>query len=154
MSLTSSIRSILVAGIGSPHGNDQAGWTAVEKLQEQFDTPEGASVSFIKLNTPIDLLELAVSGRQEQAQFWIIVDACLAGSPGTVHCWRWPALPVETFAKTSTHALGLIDTLQLAETLEVLAETVWVYGIEVDEHQRAIGRCLDQIALRIHQLLA
>ena len=154
MNLTSSKRWILVAGVGSPHGDDQAGWTAVERLQEQFDTPEGSPVSFVKLNTPVDLLELALKGQQVPSETWILIDACIAGSPGTVHCWRWPELPFQTFAKTSTHALGLIDTLKLAETLEILPDTIWVCGIEVDEHHQAIGRCLDQIVLRICQLLA
>lgn len=152
---------ILVAGIGSPHGEDQIGWIAVDSLKRVFDKRLSSEIEFIKLQTPVDLLEYTSEGLfndlNREPRIWVLVDACLAdGSDNpasVVYCWKWPELPCESFTKTSTHALGVVDTLTLAQALEILPETVWIYGIQVDQDQSSIDGCLQQIASGLRSLL-
>ena len=152
---------ILVAGIGSPHGQDQTGWIAVDWLQEAFDEMASFEIDFVKLKTPVDLLEYTsdslVDDQNRQPSIWVLVDACIADGSGDqtseVYCWQWPDLPCESFAKTSTHALGLDDTLRLAQTLEILPESVWVYGVRVDQDRQSIEGCFRQIASKLRIFL-
>lgn len=114
---------ILVAGIGSPHGEDQIGWIAVDSLKRVFDKRVSSEIDFIKLQTPVDLLEYTSDGLSDdlsgEPKIWVLVDACIAedsdNPASVVYCWKWPELPCESFAKTSTHALGVVDTLTLAQ---------------------------------------
>ena len=149
--------SILVAGIGSPHGHDLAGWLVIDTLEKDLQPYPSPTVLYVKLQTPMGLLDGAELGSEtgcNKEQVWILIDACIGLDPGAVHRWRWPEMPKEFAAKSSTHALGLIDTLQLAESLGILAKEVWIYGVSVEDLQASVGLCKDLIGQDIVKLLA
>jgi hydrogenase maturation protease len=77
----------------------------------------------------LDLIELWKGAEQV-----ILIDAVLSGaSPGTIHVWNdhieLKKLKHDTF-RSSTHALGLADTIELAQVLDRLPKALIIYGIE------------------------
>ena len=75
--------AVRVVGLGSPHGDDQAGWRLADWLQQRT-MPEGVEV-VVASDVP-DLLELC-----DGCQTMILVDACRSGQPaGSVHRYDWP----------------------------------------------------------------
>ena len=71
----------------------------------------------------------------------ILIDAVASGAaPGTVHCLDVSAAPLnrELF-KSSTHALGLADAVELSRTLGTLPSRVLVFGVEVSDLSAGLG---------------
>lgn len=113
----------LVVGIGSPHGDDQAGWLAVRQLRAT--TPDAAQ--FATVMTPIEMLDMI---REDQRL--IICDACHGlGFVGSRHRLRWPLDCLWALPASTTHALGLVDTLQLAQSLGRLPMIVVIWAMEI-----------------------
>lgn len=98
-----------IVGLGSPHGDDQLGWIAVDYLR--LCLPAG--VSAVKAASGVELLEFLVG--QEDI---IIVDAAAPASrPGSIRFFVWPSADLAAHLPWSTHGLGLVEALQLAQTL-------------------------------------
>lgn len=114
----------VVLGLGSPHGDDQAGWLVIDLLL-------GAGAGrgkCAKLSTPWDVAA-HLSGQQTT----LIVDACRRGAPvGTIHHWPARELPdaIET-SRTSTHGGTLPGVLRLWEAVGGDLSRVEVYGVEI-----------------------
>lgn len=147
----------MVAGVGSPHGQDLAGWLVIDALEEDLQGYPSSMVLCVKLQTPIDLLDRAALGSDtgsSEEPIWILIDACVGIDPGAVRRWRWPEIPGEPATRSSTHALGLIDTIRLAESLGILAKKVWIYGVSVEDLQTSVGRCKELVGADIAKLLA
>ena len=71
----------------------------------------------------------------------LVVDAVSSGAePGTLHRFDATAeqLPVELF-KSSTHALGVADAVELARELDRLPPRLAVYGIEGESFEEGQG---------------
>jgi hydrogenase maturation protease len=71
----------------------------------------------------------------------ILIDAVISGAaPGTVHRLDVSAAPLnrEVF-KSSTHALGLADAVELSRTLGTLPARVFVFGVEVRDLSAGVG---------------
>ncbi|MFM8213899.1 MAG: hypothetical protein ACKN82_04565 [Pirellula sp.] len=148
---------IMVAGVGSPHDQDLAGWLVIDALEEDLQGYPSSMVLCVKLQTPIDLLDRAALGSDtgsSEEPIWILIDACVGIDPGAVRRWRWPEIPSEPATRSSTHALGLIDTIRLAESLGILAKKVWIYGVSVEDLQTSVGRCKELVGADIAKLLA
>jgi hydrogenase maturation protease len=132
-------KSRLLVGIGSPFGDDQAGWTIADRLREKLE-PIG-DVSVRRASVPIDLLD------------WLDGIECLhvcdayesAAEPATLHCWeysprsaalshgRGDASELQNFASlrsTCSHDFGLMAVLELASRLGRLPAQVIVWGLE------------------------
>jgi hydrogenase maturation protease len=113
-------RTTLV-GLGSFHGDDRAGWEVVERLARERD-----SLTCKVLRSPGELLDVL-----EGAERLVICDACAPNvSPGSVHCWHWPADEFLCRRASGSHDLPLADALRLAEQLGRLPPSVMVWGIE------------------------
>jgi hydrogenase maturation protease len=122
--------STLIVGIGSPHGDDQAGWRVVDALRAILSS----AIEVREASTPSQLLDwLDCVGRL------IICDACQvhrrvrddsAGATQSVHRWQWPTLQVSMLRSAGSHSFGLPQVLQLAERLGRLPQDVIVFGIE------------------------
>ena len=123
----------LIAGIGNPdRGDDGVGPAVIAALTDRLADGTRA----IPLRG--DLLPLLDAW--SQAERIVLVDACAdRGAPGRIHRLRNPGaeeLPPE--APTSSHALGMAETLALARALAepgAAAPDVVVYAIE--------GACFD-----------
>jgi hydrogenase maturation protease len=117
----------LVVGVGSPFGDDQAGWRLVEMLQRHRHLPS-------RLKTIPEVTQLI--DECEGCQRMIIVDACRSGgTAGAVTRLHWPDPRIAERHSQSTHSLGLFDALRLAERLGRLPPVVDIFGIEVSECQ-------------------
>jgi len=118
---------IVVAGFGSPHGDDQAGWRVVEML-ERWSVLPARPVSITESTQLLDAME--------GCRRLILVDGCRAGRPiGTITRLEWPDPRVRQFHNHSTHGVGLCNALQLAERLGRLPASVEIFGIEIGGHQ-------------------
>ncbi len=129
----------LFVGIGSPHGDDQAGWLVADRLGKSVSSLSGVLVR--RAAVPMDLLDWLDGVKQLH-----VCDACRSGAPaGTLHRWEWPTdlndrgcdaiglSSLDTLAQlrsTGSHDCGLGQTLLLSERLGRLPPKVTIWGIE------------------------
>jgi len=106
-------KQTLIVGIGSPYGDDQAGWRVVEQLQRTLDTNRDHQIEIRLARTPGDLLNWV--NRDQQL---ILCDACQGNKPtGTIESWSWPAEGLSEVDWAGTHDLGLSTVLKLLDQL-------------------------------------
>jgi hydrogenase maturation protease len=112
----------LVAGLGSPHGDDQIGWLVAQRLDELA----AGSVRVVLLSNPIDLLNVL-----DGTPRLIVIDACRGIGPiGACHRWLWPTEELAATRASGTHAVSLEEVLRMARQLACLPAYVSVWGIE------------------------
>ena len=116
---------VVVIGVGNPYrGDDAAGLVAVERLQSRV--PDGVSVLACE-QEPTRIIDAWTGARAA-----LIVDAVQSGAePGTLHrvdASREP-VPAHVF-RSSTHAFGVGEAIELARALGRLPERIVVYGVE------------------------
>ena len=113
---------ILIVGVGNAwRSDDGAGPALARRLG---DDPR----VLVYEGEPVGLIE-AWAGADEV----VIVDAVSSGAaPGTVHRLdaRAEPLPNSELLRGSTHAFGLMETIELARALGRLPPQLLVYGIE------------------------
>lgn len=123
--------SVAILGIGSPFGDDRAGWLAVQAVRSSdwFRSLPPGAVRAEALDRPGVGLLHAMAG----ARHAILIDAASSGLPaGTVREVRCDELQTSAGAAASSHAFGVADALRLAETLGVLPPRVTVLVVEAD----------------------
>ncbi|WP_417390442.1 hydrogenase maturation protease [Gimesia sp.] len=126
---------IMVAGIGSPHGDDQAGWEMAREMERR----KFAHVSVKLARTPADLLDWIDPGMD-----LLICDACQgAGEPGSIHQWEWPCGQLDEIRWSGTHQMSLTGVLALAEQLGRLPQHVRIWAIEL--HSNHSGESLSAV---------
>ncbi len=146
----------LVIGVGNAwRGDDAAGLAVARRLRAC--RPAGLRV-VEREGEPLDLLD-----EWADADEVIVVDAVRSGSPpGTIH--RIEAterpLPVESFY-TSSHLLGVGETVELARALGRLPGRLLVHGIEggrfetgarlSPEVDRAVETLVAELARPLHE---
>lgn len=124
--MTSPGRPGMVIGVGNSwRGDDAAGLEVVRRLRRPAPPPEVTVVE--QEGEPASLLD-AWTG----ADRVLVVDGVSSGSrPGTLH--RFEAsdgpLPAQLF-RSSTHALGVAEAIELARELDRLPSGLTVYGVE------------------------
>lgn len=153
---------ILIAGLGSPHGDDQAGWLIAENLASQCQ--ENSDTMIRRASIPLDLLDWL-----EGVDVLHICDACEAtesevklhrityrgATDGPANDRRQPPdsstlnavnqgidiprspVTLTTLRSRGTHDFGLPEVLQLAEATRLLPETVIIWAIEGTHFQPA-----------------
>ena len=127
-----------IVGLGSPHGDDQLGWIAVDRLRMRL--PEG--VSAVKAASGVELLGFLVG----QEDILIVDAAAPAGRPGSIRFFVWPCADLAAHSPWSTHGLGLVEALQLAETLGRIPGRVMIATVEAQ--RTAPGSTLTPAAAR------
>lgn len=139
----------LIVGLGSPHGDDAAGWRVVEELQ----SAASPSIEIRPASDPTDVL-LWISGVSQLH----ICDACQTGDePGAIHSWQWPeGIPVSSRSDLSSHGLKLPEVLQLADRLGMLPARVMIWGIEIESVRpgQGLSRPVSQAATSLAGLIA
>jgi hydrogenase maturation protease len=113
-------------GIGSPAGDDQAGWLTIDALAAS-GVHAGADVIIEKLDRPgANLITLL-----ENASWVILVDAMQSnGKAGEIRNFDledWAAYS----HGLSSHGFGVLDALSLARELGNLPFRLDLYGIEI-----------------------
>ena len=125
---------VAILGIGSPFGDDRAGWLAVEAVRSSdwFRSLPPGAVRAEALDRPGVGLLHAMAGLRHA----ILIDAASSGLPaGTVREVRCDELRTSAGAAASSHAFGVADALLLAETLDVLPPRVTVVVVEAGPGQ-------------------
>lgn len=114
---------IRVLGLGSPFGDDRAGWWVVDQLRGNVP----ASVDLVRLDRPGAALIHWMTG----VRHLVIIDAVVDGGPPG----RILTLPLERLTEVTgrytSHQLTLVSTLQLARTLGDLPPHVEIYGVTI-----------------------
>jgi hydrogenase maturation protease len=115
----------LIVGLGSPHGDDQLGWVAIDRLRPLL--PD--AISARKVRDGFELLEV-LEGHDSA----VIIDAAApTGRPGSIRSFKWPSPELVHCIPLSSHGLGLVEAIQLAETLGRLPDHVKIYTIEAQD---------------------
>jgi hydrogenase maturation protease len=155
-SVPSRKKTRLFVGIGSPHGDDQAGWTIAEGLLQDVDS--SGDIIVRRASVPLDLIDWL-----DGIDCLHVCDACQGDAPpGTLHRWEYKAATPaasdrqreprgrECFASlrsTGSHDFGLIAVLELADRLGRLPSQVVVWCIEGRRFE--IGQTLSPEIVRI-----
>jgi len=114
---------VVVAGFGSPHGDDQVGWRVVATLARR----PNLAARVLAVYEATQLVEDLKACRK-----LIVVDGCRTGSPvGTITRLRWPDPRIARRHNHSTHGVGVCGALQLAERLGRMPADVEIIGVEV-----------------------
>lgn len=119
----------LVIGVGNPSRGDDAAGLEVARRLRRVEARRHPGASY-------ELMDL-----WEGADDVIVVDAARSGAAaGTVHRYdaRRQPLPLGTLA-TSTHSVGVADTVELARSLGRLPARLMIYGIEVGDLSTGAG---------------
>lgn len=116
-----------VIGLGSDHGDDQAGWKVIEQLRRSRPNRVQSHAS----HDP-----LAIADLPEGCPLLIVVDACCgAGEPGSIHRFEWPDSRLDAAFGESSHGLGLASALRLMEALGKLPQRVVIFAIEAESRE-------------------
>ena len=110
----------LIVGLGSPHGDDQAGWCVIDALLDCGISTDQARAA----RTPAELWDWC-----DRHRSLTICDAGVdCGLAGSTHCWSWPeqSLPL---SRGGTHDLALGDVLTLGQMLGMSPERVTIWTI-------------------------
>lgn len=121
--------SRLVIGVGNPSRGDDAAGLEVARRLRRVEARQHLGASY-------ELMDL-----WEEADDVIVVDAARSGAAvGTVHRYdaRHQALPVGALA-TSTHSVGVAETVELARSLGRLPAGLVIYGIEIGDVSTGVG---------------
>lgn len=149
--MTAAIR---ILGIGSPFGDDRAGWEAAEMLQQSRRLGAASpQVEIRRLDRPGLLLVGQLAGTAQV----ILIDAVRSGAAiGAIHRFDGAELSRPGPA-LSSHAGGVVEAVQLARALGDLPLHLLVYGIEVnpandgDHLTPAVKAALPELVCRIEE---
>ena len=117
---------VLILGIGSPSGDDQAGWLVVDALRA-LGVENLPGVVVDKLDRP----GASLVAKFESAAHVVLVDAMQSGEAiGTIQRFgqqNWPRYG----GGLSSHGFGVLAALGLARELGGLPPRLDLYGIEI-----------------------
>jgi hydrogenase maturation protease len=122
---------MLIIGLGNEFCHDDAvGLIAARRLREcgvSAEEYEGDMTNLME--------------RWQAADAVIVIDAVCSGAPpGTVHRLDASTSPLQReLFKNSTHALGLVDAVELARAIGMLPAKVYVFGMEVRDLSAGVG---------------
>lgn len=144
--------AIRIIGLGNGmRGDDAVGLMAARRIRQEV----GDRAEVIEAEMAgIDLMEL-----MKGAPIVIIIDAARSGQvPGTIHRLNASAGPIggRIFPRSS-HALGMVDALELARAMGIFPATVIVYGVEAGNMEagqplsQAVSKALDKVVEQIIQ---
>lgn len=115
-----------IIGLGSPQGDDQFGWRVLELLQQEA-VPD--SVELVVLDRPGTGLLPMLQGADKV----LVVDAVdMSAVPGhLIEVEAAQLLREPVFAGLSSHGIGLIDTLKLAQACEIKLAPIQLNLVQV-----------------------
>lgn len=139
----------LVVGVGSPHGDDRAGWRVTDRVAARV----GTLATVRSVANPVEILDWLVG-----VQTLHVCDACrLTGAAGCVYRWQWPDLPADLRSSScSSHGVTLPQALALAGALGILPEAVTIWGIEIAGARTAepLSAELERVAAAVAEQIA
>ena len=155
------MQPISIIGIGSPIGDDQAGWLVIDELPKYLLLrPLKREITLKKLNRP----QLSLLADINKTDALILVDAVVSETMpiGAFQLFGWQDF-ITKKPFVSSHGVGVIEALALSEALGQLPPQVFLYGIEIDPANgltkisapvlQAIGPLADKIASQVYDTL-
>lgn len=137
---------IRIIGLGSPYGDDQAGWDVITRIGDglppqveaiALDRPGAALINWIRDCRRVVLID-AVLDPTRVGQFSVLDEGQRTRSQRAF----------------SSHSLELDETLQLAATLNASPERIDIYGIfisQVESKSQTVSDVSSQLAARLRQ---
>jgi hydrogenase maturation protease len=126
------IRKRLIVGIGSPHGDDRAGWTAIEQLQSK----SLEEVELRQAKVPHDVIDWI-----DECTEVHIIDCCRVKSADLIlRRFEWSDTPIDNelnLRSAGSHQIDIISVLRLAASLNRLPVHVVLWAIP--------GQCFDSL---------
>lgn len=119
-----------IIGIGSPFGEDRAGWDAVDNFIKKDWSHQEQSPDVIKLDRPgVSLLDA-----MQAYDHVILIDAIISEkhTPGTVLKLEPDELQT-TQSLQSSHGFGVAEALALGESLGSLPKELEIRGVVVEQ---------------------
>jgi hydrogenase maturation protease len=121
---------VKVIGIGSPFGHDSLGWQVIDHLRRQYSQnklrPE--RINLIETDRPgINLIQL-----MQGAKAVILVDAILDDHRHGETIQLNKSQLIRQQDTLSSHNLDVASAIALAEKLQLLPETVMIFGLGID----------------------
>jgi hydrogenase maturation protease len=117
---------VRILGVGSPSGDDQAGWLTVDALLAS-GVQDGDGLVIEKLDRP----GASLIAHLEGSEWIILVDAMQGkGEPGQIQHFGQKDWPNYRHG-LSSHGFGVLDALLLAQALGSLTPRLDLYGIEM-----------------------
>jgi hydrogenase maturation protease len=114
---------VRIVAVGSSHGDDQAGWRALDRLRRE-NLP---GVEMTAALVPLDVLD-----HLQGCRALVLIDACRGESrPGSIVRLRWPLPTPDDSQGASSHGFGVVATLALAESLGMTLPPITLLGVEV-----------------------
>lgn len=118
------MKTYFVIAVGSDHGDDQAGWIALDLAEPRLP-------AHVVPHKTRDLMSIA--DPEFDCERWVILDACRgAGEPGTLHRFEWPDARLAEVTGQSSHGIGIATALEMAGILGRLPERVVILAIEAE----------------------
>ncbi len=120
------MNGVRILGIGSPSGDDQAGWLTLDALADC-----GVQGSHGLVLDKLDRPGASLIGLLDNADWVILIDAMQSGDQaGRIRRFDQHAWPDYRHG-LSSHGLGVLDALSLARELGSLPPRIDLYGIEI-----------------------
>jgi len=149
--MTAAIR---ILGIGSPFGDDRAGWEAAALLQQRRRA--GATGRQVDIRT-LDRPGLLLVGQLAGTAPIVLIDAVRSGAAiGAIHRFDGDDLSCRRPA-VSSHAGGVMEAVQLARALGDLPSNLLIFGVEADPANDgdnltpAVSAALPELVRRIEE---
>ena len=120
-----------ILGIGSPAGDDRAGWAAVEAVRASaWYRSRADRVQVECLDRPGTALLAAMQGATQV----VLIDAMRSGAtPGTVQRVELDRIAMQQTGGVSSHGFGLAEVLALGHALGALPPRLTLFGVEAGE---------------------
>ena len=136
-----------VIGLGSPFGEDRAGWLVIDRLHGRV--PE--SVELIALDRP----GAALVNWMRACEHLVLIDAVLAPEK----CGTYALLAMDELVQPSAvsgHMLNLAETVALAQALGQSPKKMDVYGINIsnlEDISKSVSDCATRLSRQLIQHL-
>lgn len=148
------MKDTLIVGVGSPHGDDRAGWLVIQALDAALAPAERAAARLTTL--ALDRPGMALVEYVRGAERVVVVDA-LQGrdAPGALVIVQAEDLQRGAGA-TSTHGFGVAEAWALGATLKLIPEASMLIGITIAAHalEGDVGAPVRRAAARLAEELA
>jgi len=145
--------AVRILGVGSPSGDDQAGWLVVRELERtDLIGRLRCRASILALDRPgARLIEYL-----EGADLVVLIDAMCSGAPPGTISRLDVARCIPQERPVSAHEFGVVSALELARALGGLPSCVLFYGIEIASAKPASrpGEPVKAAATRLAQIIA
>ena len=145
--------SVLVIGIGSPHGSDSLGWEVIKVLQQDKVLNQQPGLKLLCLDRPgTRLLEVM----QDNYKVILIDAVSSTQQPGSLVRLGMDDIKAGN-NKMSTHGIGLAEALELGRTLKQLPSQILVLGLETggdldwQYSQAELKQLVNAVRVEIHR---